>query len=237
MKTLLRLALSFLTATALLASPGATAQAAAPQATAVQKAPAQEATRKVKQYTIEQFLANTAYSGNSFSPDSKKVLISSNQTGVFNIFAVPVDGGKPAQLTDSKVSAVFGIGYFPKDERFLYGSDQGGNEQTHLYVQSPDGKVQDLTPGEKVKADFQGWTTDDKGFFFSTNERDPAAFDLYEMSFDGFQRKLLYKNEGGYILGGISPDRRYLALVKIQTSTDSDIYLYDRTTDKVTLLT
>jgi dipeptidyl aminopeptidase/acylaminoacyl peptidase len=232
MKTLSRLALSLLTATALLASP----VAAAPQAVA-QKAPSQEAPRKVKQYTIEQFLANTAYSGSSFSPDSKKILMNSNETGVFNVFSVPVDGGKPVQLTDSKVNAIFGIGYFPKDERFLYSSDQGGNEQTHIYVQSPDGKVQDLTPGEKVKADFQGWTNDDKGFFFTTNERDPAAFDLYEMSFDGFQRKLVYQNPGGYIFGGISPDRRHIVLVKVQTSTDSDIYLHDRTTDKTTLLT
>ena len=145
MKTSLRLALPFLMATALLASPPALV--AKPQAAAVQKAPSQEAPRQVKQYTIEQFLANTSYTGNSFSPDSKKMLISSNQTGVFNAFALPVDGGKPVQLTDSKVNAIAGIGYFPKDERFLYASDQGGNEQTHLYVQSPDGKVQDLTPG------------------------------------------------------------------------------------------
>ncbi len=232
MKKSLRFVLSLLAATALLA--GAPLQAA-PQAAAA-KAPPQAA-RQVKQYTIEQFLANTTYSGGSFSPDSKKILLNSNETGVFNVYAMPAGGGKPAQLTSSKVSAVFGIGYFPKDERFLYSSDQGGNEQTHIYVQSPDGKVQDLTPGEKVKANFEGWTTDDKGFFFSTNERDPAAFDLYEMSFDGFGRKLLYQNDGKYQLGGISPDRRYMALVKIQTTVDSDIYLYDRTTGKITLLT
>ena len=57
------------------------------------------------------------------------------------------------------------------------------------------------------------------------------------MTLDGYERKLLYTNEGGYLPGAVSPDRRYVTLVKTQTSTDSDIYLHDRTTNKTTLLT
>jgi dipeptidyl aminopeptidase/acylaminoacyl peptidase len=193
--------------------------------------------RQVRQYTIAQFLANTTYGGSSFSPDNKKILVGSNQTGVFNIFAFPLDGGKPVQLTDSKVSAIQGLGYFPKDERFLYTSDQGGNEKNHIYVQSPDGKSKDLTPGDNLKADFIDWSQDGKSFFYASNERDPGLFDIYEMTLDGYERELLYTNEGGYLPGGVSPDRRYVTLFKTQTSTDSDIYLHDRTTNKTTLLT
>ncbi|HEX4961297.1 MAG TPA: S9 family peptidase [Thermoanaerobaculia bacterium] len=196
-----------------------------------------DAAKAAKQYTIDQFLANTAYGGASFSPDGKKILVGSNETGVFNAFSFPVDGGKPTQLTDSKVSAVQAIGYFPNDERFLYSSDQGGNEQSHLYVQSPDGKVRDLTPGDKLRAEFEGWAPDEKSFFLATNERDPAAMDLYEMSVDGYERKLLYTNDGGYTIGAISPDRRWVALVKVLTTSDSDIYLYDRTAAKLKRLT
>src|SRR5688572_20882458 len=123
-----------------------------------------QAPRKVRQYTIDQLLSTRSYSGPprppgprggyaySFSPDSRKILVSSNKTGVFNAFAIPVGGSEPIQLTDSKVNTIEVIGYFPRDERFLYTSDQGGDELTHLYVQSPDGKARDLTPGEKVKA-------------------------------------------------------------------------------------
>jgi dipeptidyl aminopeptidase/acylaminoacyl peptidase len=193
--------------------------------------------RQVRQYTIAQFLANTAYGGSSFSPDNKKILVGSNQTGVYNVFAFPLDGGKPVQLTDSKVSAIQGLGYFPKDERFLYTSDQGGNEKNHIYVQSPDGKSRDLTPGDNLKADFIDWSSDGKSFYYASNERDPGLFDIYEMTLDGYERKLLYTNEGGYLPGGVSPDRRYVTLFKTQTSTDSDIYLHDRTTNKTTLLT
>lgn len=193
--------------------------------------------KPVPRYTIEQLLGTTLYDGASFSPDGSKILVESNQTGVINAFAIPMGGGKPVQLTDSKVSAVDIHGYFPNDERFLYSSDQGGDEQTHLYVRSPDGKVRDLTPGDKLKANFIGWSGDGKSFFFSTNERDPGFNDVFEMTVDGYEKKLLYTNEGGFLPVEVSPDRRYVALEKSQTTTDTDVYLHDRTAGKTTLLT
>ena len=225
MKMTLRFLTLGLTAALLLAGPIHSADAKTP------------APRKARQYTIGQFLVNTAYAGSSFSPDGRKLLVGSNETGVFNAFAFPVDGGKPVQLTDSKVSAIQPVGYFPKDERFLYTSDQGGNEKTHIYVQSPEGTVRDLTPGDKLRAEFQGWAPDEKGFFLSTNERDASAMDLYEMAVAGYERKLLYTNDGGYVISDISPDRRWIALVKVLTSSDSDVYLYDRTAGKLARLT
>ncbi|HEY0514601.1 MAG TPA: prolyl oligopeptidase family serine peptidase [Thermoanaerobaculia bacterium] len=229
MKTPLRILSTSLGLAALLAGAAIAKPPAKPAATAA-------APRQVKQYTIDQFLANTAYGGASFSPDSRKILVNGNQTGVFNVFAIPVEGGKPVQLTDSKVSAIQAIGYFPHDERFLYTSDQGGNEKNHIYVQSPDGKVRDLTPGGDLKAEFMGWTKDGKGFFFGTNEREAKVFDLYEMSLDGYDRKLLYKNEGDFLPEAISPDRRYVALGKAVSNAATDIVLYDRTTSKLTTL-
>lgn len=198
---------------------------------------AEPAKAPVPTYSIKQFLSTTIYNGSSFSPDGTKILLNSNQTGVANAFALPVDGGPAKQLTDSKVSAVFAIGYFPKDERFLYASDQGGNERIHLYVQSPDGSSRDLTPGDGPRAEFGDWFPDDKAFHFATNERDPSAMDAYEMSLDGYERTLLYKNEGGYELGPISPDRRYIALSKTRSTNDADVFLYDRTADKLLHLT
>jgi len=240
MKTPFRVVSTTLGLIVVLAGYGSAAEpakaAAPPKAPAAAAKPAMGA-RQVRQYTIDQFLANTVYGGSSFSPDSRKILVGSNQTGVFNVFAFPVDGGKPVQLTDSKVNAIQALGYFPKDERFLYTSDQGGNEKNHIYVQSPDGKVKDLTPGDNLKAQFIDWSMDNKSFFFATNERDQSLFDVYEMMVDGYERKLLYTNEGGYLPGAVSPDRRYVTLFKTQTSTDSDIYLHDRTANKTTLLT
>jgi dipeptidyl aminopeptidase/acylaminoacyl peptidase len=181
----------------------------------------------VPQYTIEDFLATTTMSGAFFSPDKSRILVSSDQTGVMNAFAVPVDGGKPVQLTNSTVSAVTVRGFFPNDERFLYTSDQGGNERTHLWVQGPDGAAVDLTPGEKVRAQFVEWAADGRSFFVQTNERDERRFDLYEMKSDGYERTLVYQDETGYDLVDVSADKRWLVFDKIRTEHDIDVHVWD----------
>ena len=50
-------------------------------------------------------------------------------------------------------------------------------------------------------------------------------------STEGFKRTLLYKNTKGYDLGPVSRDKRYIALVKRRTTSDADIFLYDRTAE------
>src|SRR5688572_17735443 len=114
--------------------------------------------RPSKHYTIEQFMATTSVSGASFSADESRILFSSNATGIFNVYSVPVAGGPATALTDSKTDSTYAVSYFPHDDRFLYTRDQGGNELNHLYVRTTDGQDKDLTPGEKLKASFQGWT-------------------------------------------------------------------------------
>jgi dipeptidyl aminopeptidase/acylaminoacyl peptidase len=187
-------------------------------------------------YSIEQFLGTTNYLGSSFSPDGSKILVSNDQSGVFNAYALPLAGGEAIQLTRSG-ETVRTAGYFPHDERFLFQADQGGNELTHVYVRELDGSVRDLTPGEKVKAEFGAWAADDKSFFVITNERDPNYFDLYQISIDGYQRRQLFQNDGGYDLAGISPDQRWLALSKTKTTLDSDLFLYDLTRKETKPLT
>lgn len=184
--------------------------------------------RPSKQYTIDQFMTTTKLGGASFSPDEKKILYSSNETGIFNAFSVPVSGGKPTQLTQSTTDSTFAVSYFPNDERILYSRDQGGNENTHLYVRELDGKEKDLTPGDKLKANFLGWKTDDySAFYVLTNERDARYFDLYKYDVKTYARTLLYQNDGNYQVSDISRNEKWIALEKPNTTSDSDIYLYD----------
>jgi len=42
--------------------------------------------RPVRQYTIEQFMNTTAMFGASFSPDERSILVTSDQSGVFNAY-------------------------------------------------------------------------------------------------------------------------------------------------------
>ena len=189
--------------------------------------------REVKQYTIEQFMNTVSIRGSSFSADESSILFSSNKSGIYNAFTIPVAGDEPTQITTSKDNAIFAISYLPNDNRILYRSDKAGNEISHIYLLNEDGTVQDLTPDEKARATFSGWSFDRKSFFFGCTKRDPRNIDYYEMDIETFTPKLVYKNDKGYYLGSISRDKRYLAFLKLITDHNSEMYLYDRETKKL----
>ena len=181
----------------------------------------------LRTYDARAFHDTTAVFGASFSHDESRVLVTSDQTGVFNVYAQPIAGGAPAALTRSTGDSHFALGYFPGDDRFLYSADQGGNELDHVYVMEADGSARDLTPGEKLKAIFVGWSGDKQHFYVATNERDPQAFDLYRFAADGYQRTRVFENKQRYSIGAVSPDGRWLALNKTNNNADSDIFLWD----------
>src|ERR1700738_4973198 len=76
--------------------------------------------RPSKQYTIEQFLATTAVQGASFSADEKKILFSSDKTGIYNVYSISVAGGEATPVTTSTTDTTLAVSYFPKDDRVLY---------------------------------------------------------------------------------------------------------------------
>lgn len=193
---------------------------------------------KVKQYTIEQFMDTVRLGGASFSSDEKQILFSSNKTGIFNVYTVGTSGGDATQLTSSTKESTFGVSYFPADARFIYTYDRGGNENSHLYLRELDGTERDLTPGEKTKANFLGWSKDRKSFFYSTNTRDPKYFDVFEMTIADMSSTPVFKDENGYSFADISDDKRYIAFSKAgDSTTDSDIFLFDNSTKEMKKIT
>ncbi len=192
--------------------------------------------RPSKQYTIEQFLATTTVGGPSFSPDGSKVLFTSDASGLPNAYTVPSEGGPIEPLTRSTTESTYAVSYFPKDDRVLYTHDQGGNENNHLYVLTPDGE-RDLTPGSKLKAMFAGWSRDESAFYVLTNERDPRFFDVYRYDAGDYGRSLIYEDKEGYQVGDVSGDGRWIALDKPKSTADGDIYLWDVRARKMTHLT
>ena len=186
------------------------------------------AKREVTQYTIEQFMNTVQVFGGSFSFDEKRLLFSSNESGVYNAFTIPVEGGEATQLTNSTENSIFAVTFFPKDDRFLYMSDKGGNEIYHIYLQDVDGTVKDLTPNEGARAVFYGWSYDERSFFFGCNKRDRRFMDVYEMDIDTFTPEMIYQNDAGYEFAGISNDKGYMAFSKPITQADSNIYLLER---------
>jgi dipeptidyl aminopeptidase/acylaminoacyl peptidase len=186
------------------------------------------ATKKTpKKYTIEQFMATTSINGASFSTDEKRILFTSNESGVFNAYTIDVAGGVPQALTKSTTDAIYAVSYFPNDDRILFTRDAGGNEQNHVLVRELDGTEKDLTPGTKLRAFFVAWRPDGSAMFIATNERDPKFFDIYRYDTKTYARELFFKNEFGFNPSTMSRDEKWIALTKPNTTSDSDIYLYN----------
>ena len=69
----------------------------------------------LKQYTIEQFMDNESVFGGSFSPDNSKLLVTSNRTGIYNMYTVSAKDGKFTPITTSDSSSIFAVSYFPRN--------------------------------------------------------------------------------------------------------------------------
>ncbi len=188
---------------------------------------------EVKTYSIEQFMGNENAFANGFSPDKSKVLITSNRSGVFNMYSVPTEGGDFMPITQSDSASVYGISYFPNDDRILFRMDGNGDEIFKIFVKDSTG-IQRLTPEQNVRALFQGWAKDGKSFYYNSNERNPQMMDVYEMDIATFKPKLLLKNDDAMDFGGISADKNYMLLSKAVNTNDSDLFLLNLKTNQKT---
>ncbi|MCC3859938.1 alpha/beta hydrolase family protein [Pseudemcibacter aquimaris] len=178
-------------------------------------------------YTAEDFYKTISIGGSSINHDGTAVLISSDETGIYNAYRMPLDGSPAEQLTNSTVESTYAISWFPGDDRILYFADQGGNENDHVYVRELNGSSKDLTPGENVKAIFAEWSDDDQSFYIMTNERDPRYYDIYKYQVSDYSRELIFENNDGYSPQGITGDGRWIALRLEYNNTDSDVFLID----------
>jgi Tol biopolymer transport system component len=178
-----------------------------------------------KTYSAEEFFKTRSVFGSSINADASAVLVSDDESGIFNAYKVPLDGSAPIQLTYSTKESIYVEDWFPEDDRFLYSADKGGDELDHLFVQELDGTVKDLTPGDGLKAYFVSWHENKKQFYVATNERDAKFFDIYLYRVADYTRELIYQNDSGYSPEAISPNGQYIVLSKTNTNADSNLYL------------
>ncbi|MCK0159932.1 S9 family peptidase [Allomuricauda sp. F6463D] len=181
----------------------------------------------MKTYSISQMMDNESIAGGSFSPDKSKLLVSSNRSGIYNMYTIPTSGGDMMPVTQSDSSSVFAISYFPKDERMLFRMDNNGDEIYHIFVRDTDGNHKDLTPEEGARSLFYQWSKDKSAFFYGSNKRDNRFMDLYKMDLETLSSQLIYQNDDGYDINTVSTDEKYVALSKSINTNDSDLFLHD----------
>ena len=192
-------------------------------------------------YSAAQFYQTTSYRMGAdgpyaFSAVTGDLLVSSDETGLYNAYRLNVNSGKMIALTQSSDRGIYVSSWFPNDDRFIYEQDGNGDELTHVFMKSLDQEVIDLTPGEGHKAGFAGWSTSGGSFYIYSNERDGGAFDIYQYSASDYTRSLLYENSESLSLGDISDDGRWVVCTRINSNADTDLFLVDLSADTRDLL-
>ena len=181
----------------------------------------------LKVYKIEDFFNNVSISGGYFSTDEEKIIYSSNQNGIFNIYETNIQTGKINQLTTSNKESFFVRAYVPNSNNFIYTADNGGNEINHLFLKKGDQTAIDLTPNENEKSVFYKWSNDNEFLYYLSNKRDARYFDLYKMKIGKWIPEIVYKNKDNFSLADISNDERYLLLSKSITTSENEFFLFD----------
>lgn len=188
--------------------------------------------REPKTYTIEQFYKTVNTGSGAFSHDEQRLLIHTNESGIFNLAEINLADGSKKMLTNSSLESCFAIAYVGSAGDVLFSSDKGGNEIDHIFLRTAAGEIRDLTPAAKAKSNFLAWTKDKKAFFYTSNERDERFFDVLKMSVSEWKSSLIFKNLEGNDVFGISRDGKFLALGKTITTSENRFFLHDLTSKK-----
>ncbi len=188
------------------------------------------ARKDVKLYSAEQLYNNNSISGASFNSAETGILVHANTTGIYNLYELSIADTLMKPLTQSVKESFFAIDYLPGTKKFLYSADQGGNENAHIYLQTPgDTTAKDLTPWIGSTNSMGGWSTDKRSMFVVSNKRNPKYFDIWKADTATWNFSLYFQDDSGYNVNDISKSERYLTLSKTITTDKNELYLYDRT--------
>ena len=165
--------------------------------------------------------------GGSFSSDEERLIYSSNESGIYNVYEVGISSGTITKLSSSELESFFVQSYVPASNDFIYTADKGGNEINHLYLQKRGGQTIDLTPGENEKSIFFKWSQDNAFLYYLSNKRDSKYFDLYKMDIGRQESRMVYENKDNLSLSSISNNEQYLLLSERLTTSENKFYLFD----------
>jgi dipeptidyl aminopeptidase/acylaminoacyl peptidase len=121
-----------------------------------------------------------------------------------NVFVQALRGskpvGEPRRLT-AEAARDISIYYWKGSDRILYTKDFGGDENFHVVsVDVKTGKVTDLTPGDKVRADILDALPDDPHHILvSHNRRNPEVFDVVRVDLRTGRETVVAQNPGDIV--------------------------------------
>lgn len=175
--------------------------------------------------------------GPSWSPDGAKLAIVADNSGLDQAWLLSLDGKDPLQLTrfEDRVGLV---SWSPVSDELLVTHDTGGDEHDQLFLLSTtSGEIRTLTQNSAVIHRFGCWSPDGKSICYSSNQLQPAFFDVWIMELaSGTTRCVLQQQTALHPLAW-SPDGSCLIVSRTDRSLDNNLLVVPIDGSTPTLLT
>ncbi len=188
---------------------------------------------------IERYLNIRSAGSPTFNKDASKIAFLTNITGTNQIWSVDAKGGYPEQLTSYQDNVGF-VEFSPKGDWIAFGKAKGGDENTQLFLMSPDGStIKQLTTDEKVRHNFGDWSADGTKIYYASNKRNRTFFDVYSLNINDGKETLIYQQDGNndFVAADNFDNRIIVSRSSERFSLDNDLYLIDAESKEVTHLT
>ncbi|MER6808139.1 S9 family peptidase [Spirillospora sp. NPDC000708] len=167
----------------------------------------------------------------ALSPDGTTIAYSSNVTGSFDLWTIPVVGGAARRVAGLDERSVWQIAWTPDGGSLVFTADRNGDEQYRIYqVAAGGGDPEEVSSGpdcQRVLAD-DPFDAEGRFLIYGANDRDRAVQDILirDLS-DGSERRIV--PPAGVIFAPVrlSPSGRWLSATGARSNTDVAAYLID----------
>ncbi|TNY37549.1 S9 family peptidase [Thermomonospora catenispora] len=167
----------------------------------------------------------------ALSPDATAVAYSSNVSGSYELWVVPVHGGEPRKVAGLPGGAVRQMAWTPDGKELVFSADRGGDEQYRLYrVPAEGGEPTEISSGGDCQRILPAAPFDATGrlLAYAANDRDRHVQDLVVLDLqEGTERRFIPAPGVAFEPVGFSPDGRWLLSAGFRSHTDIDCYLID----------
>ena len=85
----------------------------------------QKPEQNIVKYEIEDFFDNISVYGGYFSSSEERLIFSSNESGIYNVYEVNINDQAVTKLSNSEKESFFVRSYVPNSDSFIYSADKG----------------------------------------------------------------------------------------------------------------
>jgi dipeptidyl aminopeptidase/acylaminoacyl peptidase len=179
-------------------------------------------------HSIEAYLQLKSAAPAGFSADGSRVLVVSNESGMRQLYTVPVAGGAMRRISDF-AEPLSSARYIPGTNNVLVQMDTGGNERMQIYRMEDDGNgLAAVVDDPRYIHRLGGVSADGRLIAFASNRRNGTDFDIYTLDLGSGERRCVFDRGGWCAATGFSPDATLVAVLRrSERNADNDLHLVD----------